>query len=91
MYPPPAGVTSIIGLEVSGTVAHVAPDCQLGFKIGDRVCALLPGGGYAEFAAVDERHVLPVPPSLSFAEAAAVPEARVTPSDSHCSLRRRRG
>ena len=59
-YPPPKGESEIIGLECAGTVEKVGNLVQK-FKIGDQVCAILGGGGYAEFVNVDERQVMPVP------------------------------
>lgn len=72
MYPPPAGVTQVLGLECAGEVIEVAEGSR--WKIGDRVCALLAGGGMAEEAMVDQRHLLAVPDNLGWAEAAAIPE-----------------
>ncbi|WP_407651838.1 NAD(P)H-quinone oxidoreductase [Halopseudomonas oceani] len=72
MYPPPAGVTQVLGLECAGEVIEVAEGSR--WKIGDRVCALLAGGGMAEEAVVDQRHLLAVPDNLGWAEAAAIPE-----------------
>ena len=74
LYEPPEGVSDIPGLEVSGVIAQ---DCEK-FKTGDRVCALLAGGGYAEYAAVPEGQVLPVPKGLSMEEAGAIPETFFT-------------
>lgn len=76
-YPPPPGASTILGLEVSGEVVEVGSSVDR-WKIGDRVCALLAGGGYAEFAAVDEGSVLPIPPGMSFEHAACLPEAMMT-------------
>lgn len=77
-YPAPAGVAAEIpGLEVSGIIVKCGPDA-VEFKVGDRVCALLAGGGYAEYAAVREGQCLPVPEGLSFAEAASLPETVFT-------------
>lgn len=76
-YPPPPGASPIMGLEVAGTVAAIGDDVDT-LKIGDRVCALLPGGGYAEFATVDARHALPIPAALGFEEAAGLPETVFT-------------
>ena len=73
-YPPPPGAPDTMGLEVAGEVAVAAGR----WKVGDRVCALLGGGGYAEYAAVDARHALPIPGSLSFVEAAGLPETVFT-------------
>lgn len=75
-YPPPPGWPEWMGLEVAGTV--LAAPCGSRWKAGDRVCALLGGGGYAEKAAVPEELVLPVPEGLSMAEAASLPEAFAT-------------
>ena len=72
-YPPPSGVSPILGLEVAGRVSAVASDVTQ-WKAGDLVCALTPGGGYAEYCAVPARHCLPIPRGLSPQEAAALPE-----------------
>ncbi|WP_150308668.1 NAD(P)H-quinone oxidoreductase [Planctomonas psychrotolerans] len=76
-YPPPPGASPLPGLEVSGTVAIVGADVST-WAVGDRVCALLAGGGYAERVAVDARHVLRVPDGMAVADAAALPEATAT-------------
>jgi NADPH2:quinone reductase len=73
-YPPPPGAPPTLGLEVAGEVVEAAGH----WKVGDRVCALLGGGGYAEFAACDARHALPIPKGLSMAEAAGLPETVFT-------------
>ena len=73
-YPPPPGAPATLGLEVAGDVVRPAGR----WRAGDRVCALLGGGGYAEFAACDARHALPIPAGLSFIEAAALPETVFT-------------
>jgi len=73
-YPPPPGAASTLGLEVAGEVARGAGR----WKVGDRVCALLGGGGYAEFAACDARHALPIPGGLDFVQAAGLPETVFT-------------
>lgn len=75
-YPPPAGVTDVLGLECAGVISEVGAGAS--YKIGDRVCALLAGGGMAEEVVVDARHVLPVPQGLSLAEAAVIPEVYAT-------------
>jgi len=72
-YPPPPGASPVLGLEVAGRVCAVAPDVKQ-WKIGDLVCALTPGGGYAEYCAVPAPHCLPIPKGLSLQEAAALPE-----------------
>ena len=73
-YPPPPGAPSTLGLEVSGEVVRAAGR----WKVGDKVCALLGGGGYAEYAMVDARHALPIPGGLDLVEAAALPETVFT-------------
>ncbi|MEE4139873.1 NAD(P)H-quinone oxidoreductase [Pseudomonas viridiflava] len=75
-YPPPPGVTTVLGLECSGVIAEVGPGTS--WLVGDRVCALLAGGAMAEEVVVDARHVLPVPEGLSLHEAAAIPEVYAT-------------
>lgn len=74
LYPPPPGASNVLGLEISGEVVEPAGR----WKAGDQVCALLGGGGYAEYATVDARHALPVPDGLSLIEAAALPETVFT-------------
>ncbi len=76
-YPPPPGAGDILGLEIAGEV--VAVGTRVGsWLIGDRVCALVPGGGYAQYAVVHETNALPVPGRISMEEAAAVPETFFT-------------
>ncbi len=77
LYPPPPGASEIIGLEMAGTVVSCGKHCQK-FQPGDRVFGLLPGGGYAEYAAIPEGMAMPIPENLSFEEAAAIPEAFLT-------------
>ena len=76
-YPPPPGWPEWMGLEVSGIV-HEVGEGVTRWKVGDKVCALLGGGGYAEYAAVPEGMVMPIPHGLSFEEAASLPEAYAT-------------
>lgn len=76
-YPPPPGESTILGLEVAGVVEAVGPSVKQ-WKIGDRVCALLPGGGYAEKVKVPSSLAIAVPDNLSFEEAAAIPEVFLT-------------
>lgn len=76
-YPPPPGASEIIGLEVAGDVVDMGPDTPR-WTIGDKVTALLPGGGYAEYAVVDARHALPIPDGMGYSEAAALPETLFT-------------
>jgi len=73
-YPPPPGSPETMGLEVAGEVVAGAGR----WKAGDRVCALLGGGGYAEYAVCDARHALPIPKGLDFVQAAALPETVFT-------------
>ncbi|CAM2941342.1 NAD(P)H-quinone oxidoreductase [Skermania piniformis] len=81
-YPPPPGTGDILGLEVSGVVAAVGTDVDEfsagDFAVGDRVCALLAGGGYAERVNVPATQVLPVPRGVDLIAAAALPEAAAT-------------
>ncbi len=76
-YPPPPGASPILGLECAGTVAEVGANVR-GFAVGERVMALLAGGGYAEEVAVHAGSVMRVPPALSLEEAAAIPEVFLT-------------
>lgn len=76
-YPPPPGAPEILGLEVSGVVEQVGEGAPR-WSVGDRVTALLGGGGYAQYAVVDARHALPIPGGLDFVEAAALPETVFT-------------
>jgi NADPH2:quinone reductase len=76
LYPPPPGAPDIPGLEIAGEVVALAPDAKR-WKVGDKVMALVSGGGYAEYALAHESHALPVGP-LSMVEAAAVPETFFT-------------
>jgi NADPH:quinone reductase len=77
MYPPPPGVTNIPGLEVSGEIAEVGPGAGRYAK-GDQVCALVAGGGYAEFVAAPEVQCLAIPATVSLEEGAAIPETFFT-------------
>lgn len=76
LYPPPPGASDVLGLECAGVVSEVGAGVT--WQVGDRVCALLAGGGMAEEVVVDARHALPVPTGLSLAEAAALPEVYAT-------------
>lgn len=76
-YPPPAGDSEILGLEVAGTIAEIGSDVS-GWKVGDRVMALVGGGGYAEYAVAYAIHVMPIPDTMSFEEAACVNESYIT-------------
>lgn len=77
LYPPPPGVTDIPGLDVAGVVAAVAPDVAWPC-VGEAVCALVSGGGYAEFCAVPAPQCMPVPRGFSFVQAATLPEVFFT-------------
>jgi putative PIG3 family NAD(P)H quinone oxidoreductase len=76
-YPPPPGASDIPGLEVVGTVEAVADDV-VNWRVGDRVCALVSGGGYAEYCVAPAPQCLPVPRGIDFAHAAAIPETTFT-------------
>lgn len=77
LYPPPPGASDLPGLEVSGTIAALG-DGVTGWQVGDRVCALLGGGGYAAYATAPAGQVLPVPDGLDMVQAAALPETVFT-------------
>ena len=76
-YPPPADASPILGLEVAGRVVALGPDAA-GVAIGDAVCALVPGGGYAEYCTTPAAWCLPIPAGLCVEEAASLPENYVT-------------
>src|SRR5262249_52683688 len=76
-YEMPPGATDILGLEASGTIAALG-DGVTQWKVGDEVCALLIGGGYAEYVAVPAAQCLPVPRGVSLADAAGIPEVVIT-------------
>jgi putative PIG3 family NAD(P)H quinone oxidoreductase len=76
-YPPPAGITDILGIEVSGYVAATGTNVAR-WKAGDAVCALLAGGGYTEYCVAPQGQVLPVPDGISVEDAASLPEAAFT-------------
>ena len=76
-YAPPPSASPLPGLECSGTVVEVGPGVTR-WQIGDKVCALLPGGGYAEYAVTHEAHALPIPEGLGLREAACLPETCFT-------------
>ncbi|MDB5983143.1 MAG: NAD(P)H-quinone oxidoreductase [Pseudomonas sp.] len=76
LYPPPPGASETLGMECSGVISEVGAGSS--WQVGDRVCALLAGGGMAEEVVVDGRHVLPVPDGMSLPEAAGIPEVYAT-------------
>lgn len=80
LYPPPPGCPDWPGLEIAGVIKEITPQVEKDgkWKIGDEVCALLGGGGYAEFANIHQSMLMPVPKGLSLVEAAALPEAFAT-------------
>jgi NADPH2:quinone reductase len=77
LYPPPPGASELPGLEISGIITEVG-EAVTGLNVGDPVCALLAGGGYAEYCAVPFEQCLPIPKGISFIEAAAIPETFFT-------------
>lgn len=77
LYPPPPGASPVMGLECAGEVVAVGGGCHR-YQPGDKVCALLAGGGYAEYATVHEGSALPLPEGLGYVEAAALPEVFAT-------------
>jgi putative PIG3 family NAD(P)H quinone oxidoreductase len=77
LYPPPKGATDIPGLEIAGEVAALGEGVKR-WKIGDKVCALVIGGGYAQYCPAHESHALPLPGSCTMVEAAAIPETFFT-------------
>jgi putative PIG3 family NAD(P)H quinone oxidoreductase len=76
-YPPPPGASDLLGLEAAGEVAAVGPGGSR-WRVGEPVCALLPGGGYAEYALTHQDHALPLPEGFGMIEAAALPETFFT-------------
>lgn len=79
VYPPPPGASELPGLEVSGRITDLGPGTEAsGWSVGDEVCALLAGGGYAEHVAVPVGQLLPVPAGVGLADAAALPEVACT-------------
>ncbi|WP_277453306.1 NAD(P)H-quinone oxidoreductase [Janibacter sp. DB-40] len=77
LYPPPKGASPLPGLEVSGTIREVGPDVD-GWSVGEEVCALVDGGGYAEQVLVPAAQLLPVPQGVSVRDAAGLPEVACT-------------
>jgi NADPH:quinone reductase len=77
-YPPPPGASPILGMEVSGHIAELGPETTQRRQVGDAVCALLAGGGYAEYCAAPEGQCMTVPAGVSLRDAAAIPEAAIT-------------
>jgi NADPH2:quinone reductase len=77
LYPPPAGASDLLGLEVSGEIVALGANVTR-WKNGDRITALTNGGGYAEYAAVDAQHCMPLPPGISLLDAGGLPETYFT-------------
>lgn len=79
-YPPPPGCPAWMGLEIAGVIVEMSEEAKIksNWKIGDKVCALLGGGGYAEFVSVKYNMLMPIPKNCSMVEAAAIPEAFAT-------------
>lgn len=77
MYPAPPGITDILGLEVSGTIAQIGKDVTK-WQVGDKVCALLAGGGYAEYCVTPADTCLPIPKGIDLVDAASLPETYAT-------------
>ena len=76
-YPPPPGAPDTLGLEIAGDIEAVGPGVTR-WKGGEKVCALVPGGGYAEYALAHEGSTMPIPEPLSYVEAAGLPETVLT-------------
>ena len=77
LYPPPKGASDLLGLEVAGTIAEIG-DGVSNWTVGDQICGLTNGGGYAEFVAVNASHCLPIPAGLNVINAASLPETYFT-------------
>ncbi|MEO1189288.1 MAG: zinc-binding dehydrogenase, partial [Pseudomonadota bacterium] len=77
MYPPPAGASTIMGLECAGTIVATGASIT-DWSVGERVCGLMAGGGYAEFAVVDQGSLFKIPDGMSFDQAGALPEVMMT-------------
>jgi NADPH:quinone reductase len=77
-YPPPPGASPILGMELSGHIVELGTGTTSRWRVGDAVCALLAGGGYAEYCAVPEGQCMAVPVGVSIRDAAAIPEAAIT-------------
>ena len=76
-YPPPKGASDLLGLEVSGEIVALGSD-KTRWAVGDKVCALTNGGGYAEYVAVNASHCLPIPDGVSVQDSAGLPETFFT-------------
>jgi len=76
-YPPPPGDSPILGLEIAGVVVEIGKDVTE-YKVGDKICGLIGGGGYAAYAVIPAKQALPIPSNLSFEQAAGIPEVFLT-------------
>ena len=77
LYPPPPGASEIMGLECAGTIVAIGSEVS-GWSVGERVCGLMAGGGYAEYAVIDQGSLFKIPDGMSFDEAGALPEVMMT-------------
>jgi NADPH:quinone reductase len=77
-YPPPRDASHILGMEISGQIVAVGKGCTSRWRVGDAVCALVSGGGYAEYCAVPEGQCMPIPSGVSVHAAASIPEGAIT-------------
>jgi|SRR5580704_84685 NADPH2:quinone reductase len=77
-YPPPAGASEILGMEIAGEIVVRGPGADARWRAGDKVCALVPGGGYAEYCAAHSACCLPIAEGMTLEEAASLPEAAYT-------------
>src|ERR1700678_2388931 len=77
-YPPPPGASPLLGMEISGHIAELSTGTTGRWQVGDAVCALLAGGGYAEYCVAPQGQVLPIPDGVSVEDAASLPEAAFT-------------
>ena len=84
-YPPPPGESLVLGLEISGVITQCGDEVS-NWQVGDRIFGLVAGGGYAEYVAINAKHIMPLPKSLSFAQGAAIAEVFLTAFQSLFSL-----
>src|SRR6516225_7609728 len=77
-YPPPAGASEILGLEIAGEIVAQGAVSEERWNVGEKVCALVPGGGYAEYCVAPTGCCLPVPENMTLTDAASLPEAAFT-------------
>lgn len=77
-YAPPPGASTILGLEVAGTIVELGKNCSDNWKVGDKITSLLSGGGYAQYCVVPEQLAIKIPDAISFVNAACIPEVWMT-------------